>query len=72
MAHKKATTLIPLAAAERLLKQGGAERVSDDAKKALVQVLEEAGKEIGKRATLLSEHAGRKTVQEKDVMLARQ
>ena len=61
---------LPLANMERLLKEGGAERVSEDAKEALAEVLEEYGLEIAKDAILLSEHAGRKTVRKEDVKLA--
>ena len=61
---------LPLAIMERLLKEGGAERVAEDAKKALAEVLEDYGLEIAKDAILLSEHAGRKTVRKEDVELA--
>ena len=61
---------LPLANMERLLKEGGAERVSEDAKEALAEVLENYGLEIAKDATILSEHAGRKTVRKEDVKLS--
>lgn len=61
---------LPLANMERLLKEGGAERVSEDAKEALAEVLENYGLEIAKDATILSDHAGRKTVRKEDVKLA--
>ena len=61
---------LPLANMERLLKEGGAERVSEDAKEALAEVLEDYGIEIAKDAVILSEHAGRKTVRKEDVKLA--
>jgi histone H3/H4 len=61
---------LPLANMERLLKEGGAERVSEDAKEALAEVLEDHGLEIAKDAVLLSEHAARKTVRKEDVKLA--
>ena len=61
---------LPLANMERLLKEGGAERVSEDAKEALAEVLEDYGLIISKDAVLLSEHAGRKTVRKEDVKLA--
>lgn len=61
---------LPLAIMERLLKDGGAERVSDDAKEALSSVLENYALEIAKDSILLSEHAGRKTVRKEDIELA--
>ena len=61
---------LPLAVMERLLRDGGAERVSEDAKEALSEILEEYALDIGKDAVLLSEHAGRKTVRKEDVELA--
>ena len=61
---------LPLANMERLLKECGAERVSEDAKEALAEVLEDYGLKIAKDATILSEHAGRKTVRKEDVKLA--
>jgi len=61
---------LPLAIMERLLKEAGAERVSQDAKEALAEVLEDYALGIGKDASLLSEHAGRKTVRKEDVKLA--
>jgi histone H3/H4 len=63
-------TKIPLAVMGKLLKEGGAERVSQDAKEALAEVLEDYAIAIGKEAILLSEHAGRKTVRRDDIRLA--
>lgn len=62
--------LLPLAAMEKLLKQGGAERVSDKAKVALKSVLEEEAQEIATKAIKLANHAGRKTVKAEDIKLA--
>ncbi|MBI4146461.1 histone family protein [Candidatus Woesearchaeota archaeon] len=62
--------LIPLAAMEQLMKQAGAERVSDDAKAALKEVLEEYGKRIAMDAVQLASHAGRKTIKAGDIKLA--
>ena len=61
---------LPLAAMEKLLKQGGAERVSDKAKVALKNVLEEMAHEIAVKAIKLSAHAGRKTIKSDDIKLA--
>lgn len=62
--------LIPLAAMEKIMKNAGAERVSDKAKEALKAVLEEIGEEIASNAVKLASHAGRKTIKSGDVKLA--
>lgn len=67
MASKKSETLISISAAEKVMKASGAERVSEEAKKELVSVLEEYGKKIGKQALKISNFSGRKTVQKKDI-----
>ncbi|MBI1935022.1 NFYB/HAP3 family transcription factor subunit [Candidatus Woesearchaeota archaeon] len=61
---------LPLAAMEKLLKQGGAERVSDKAKLALKQALEDIANEISVKAIKLAVHAGRKTIKAEDIKLA--
>ena len=61
---------IPLAAMEKILKQCGAERVSDKAKDALKAALEEKAEEIAQKAIRFAVHAGRKTVKEGDIKLA--
>ena len=61
---------LPLAAMERLLKRMGAERVSEDAKEALRDVLEEYAEKIGSEAKSLAKHARRKTVRAEDIRLA--
>ena len=62
--------LLPLAAMEKILKHAGAERVSDKAKAALKDVVEEITEKIAVNAVRLSAHAGRKTVKEGDIKLA--
>lgn len=62
--------LIPLAAMEQMLKKAGAERVSDKAKAALKEVLEDYAQIVAAKAVKLSMHAGRKTVKASDVKLA--
>lgn len=62
--------LIPLAAMEKVIKNAGAERVSDGAKATLKAVLEEIGEEIATNAVKLAAHAGRKTVKSGDIKLA--
>jgi DNA-binding protein len=62
--------LLPLAAMEKILKNAGAERVSDKAKAALKEVLEEIAEEIAQNAVKFAIHAGRKTVKAGDIKLA--
>lgn len=62
--------ILPLAAMEKLLKKCGAARVSEDAKEAMKEVLEEYGEQIGQKAVRMAQHSGRKTVKSSDVKLA--
>lgn len=62
--------LLPLAAMEKLLKLGGAERVSNRAKVALKDTLESIAHDIAAKSIKLSVHAGRKTVKADDIKLA--
>lgn len=62
--------LLPLAAMEKILKMSGAERVSDKAKVALKNVIEDIAEEIAENAVKLAVHAGRKTIKAGDVKLA--
>ena len=62
--------ILPLAAMEKLLKKCGAPRVSEDAKAAMKEILEQYGEEIGQKAVRFAQHSGRKTVKGVDVKLA--
>ena len=62
--------LLPLAAMEKILKKAGANRVSEKAKAALKNQLEDMAEEIGMKAVKLAMHAGRKTVKAGDIKLA--
>jgi histone H3/H4 len=62
-------TILPLAAMEKLLKKAGAARVSEDAKEALREALEDHAAGIGTKAIQLAQHSGRKTVKAIDVKL---
>mgnify|MGYP005625116651 CR=1 FL=1 len=65
-----AKRLIPLAAMEKILKNSGADRVSDKAKAALKTVVEDKAEEIATQAVKFASHAGRKTVKAGDIKLA--
>ena len=67
MAEQK---IIPLAAMQKLLKKACAPRVSEDAKSAMKEVLEDYGERLGQKAIRIANHAGRKTVKEVDIKLA--
>jgi len=62
--------LLPLAAMEKILKQSGAERVSDKAKVAMKEVIEDIAEDIATQAVRFAVHAGRKTVKAGDIKLA--
>jgi len=59
-----------LAAVYRVIKKGGAERVSDEAAEELRIILEEIAVKIAQQAVELATHAGRKTVRAADIRLA--
>ena len=67
---KMSDKFLPLAAMEKLLKESGAERVSDKAKVALKNALEDIAHEIATKSIKLAVHAGRKTIKAEDIKLA--
>tara|TARA_Y100000294_G_scaffold62789_1_gene59446 strand:+ start:280 stop:483 length:204 start_codon:yes stop_codon:yes gene_type:complete len=62
---------IPAAPAERILKSAGAKRVSDPAKKALADVLEDIGLQIAEQAVKIAKNCGRKTITDEDIKMVR-
>ncbi len=61
---------LSLAAMEKFLKEAGAKRVSNEAKKAFAEALSDVAADLAAEAVKLSKHAGRRTVKRSDVQLA--
>ena len=58
---------LPIAPVTRLIRNAGAERVSEDASQELIRLLEEEAEKIAVNAVNLAKHAKRKTVTRKDI-----
>ncbi len=65
-----AQSRIPITTVKRIMKETGAERVSEKAATVLAEVLREKAEEITEDALALARHAGRKTISAEDVQLA--
>ncbi|MDO5861031.1 histone family protein [Methanobrevibacter sp.] len=61
---------IPKAPIARIIKEAGAERVSEDAKAELAAYVEEVAREVAKEATQVAKIAKRKTIKADDIKLA--
>jgi histone H3/H4 len=66
----KRENILPYAPIGDLISNNTGKRVSKDAKKTATQILEELTEKIVKKANLLAEHSGRKTIQGKDILLS--
>lgn len=64
------TRYLPLAPIGRIIREAGAERVSDAAVERLGHYMEKFAMEVGKHAVGLAKHANRKTVTGEDIELA--
>ena len=62
---------LPKAPIERIMRDAGAERVSEDAVIALTKILENTAEVITEDAIALAKHAGRKTITAQDIQLAK-
>jgi len=64
-------SVIASAPMAEILKQAGAERVSEPAAHAMAAVIKDVAFDIAKDAVKFAKHAGRKTVKREDIELAR-
>ncbi|HDJ96698.1 MAG TPA: histone [Candidatus Aenigmarchaeota archaeon] len=62
---------LPLTPLERILKKAGSKRVSKSGAEAFAEVLTEYALKLSKEAVKFAEHAGRKTLLERDVKMAK-
>jgi histone H3/H4 len=63
--------VLPKSPFERILKKAGAKRVSSEAMEEFAKIMEEKLLKIASEAALLAKHAGRKTIIDEDIRMAR-
>jgi len=61
---------LPKAPVERIIRNAGAERVSDEAVEALREAVEELGDELAADASKMADYADRNTVKKEDIEMA--
>ena len=61
---------LPIAPITKIIRNAGAERVSEDASMALMKEIEKYGEKVARKAVSLAEHAKRKTVKAEDIQEA--
>ena len=61
---------IPKAPVARIIRESGAERVSEDAKAELAEYLDDVARDVAKEAIKVARFAKRKTVKSEDIKLA--
>lgn len=66
----KRESILALASMDKLLRKAGAKRVSESAKKALRDLLEDHSHKIAIKAVELAKHGGRTTIKASDIKLA--
>lgn len=62
--------LIPFAAAKRLAKKAGADRISQDAVELLADLLQDFAEDTALGSVKLAKYAGRKTIKREDIELS--
>ncbi len=63
---------LPLSALENLMKDKGAQRVSENAKEELKKILENYLYELSIKASKIAQHSGRKTINSGDLLIAKE
>lgn len=61
---------ISLLSVEKLMKKYGAQRVSDEAKKEMIKILEEYLYELSNKSSRIALHSNRKTIKRGDIIIA--
>lgn len=63
---------LPVSALENLMKEKGAQRVSEDAKEELKKILESYLYDLSLKASKIASHSKRKTINSGDLLIARE